>query len=143
MHELQYTKMNDEDGDIGIITNGRGLAQATADLIHVLHGKAANLLSFSSGSAIEDTLYSLDLMEFDDRVNVIFINVFGGGFDILKLVDGIFKAKEHGVITKPLVLRLRGLYDKEANALVKDFYEKHEELRSSIYLEPDIEEAAI
>lgn len=82
LHDLVYTKINGDEGNIGIITNGHGLSLATADMIHLLHGFAANYLNFSGGSSIEDMLYSLDLMEYDKRVKVVLINIFGGMLDI-------------------------------------------------------------
>jgi len=62
LNDLTYTKINGEFGNIGIITNGHGLSMATADMIHLLHGRAANYLNFHGASVIEDILYSLDMM---------------------------------------------------------------------------------
>lgn len=42
LHELRYKKVNDSDGNIGVISNGRGLSLATIDLLNLYHGKAAN-----------------------------------------------------------------------------------------------------
>ena len=33
-HELRYQKLNELEGNIGLITNGAGLTSATIDLIH-------------------------------------------------------------------------------------------------------------
>ena len=64
-HELRYQKLNELEGNIGLITNGAGLTSATIDLIHQLHGKPANRLDFTTASSIEDMLQALDLMEYD------------------------------------------------------------------------------
>ena len=81
-HELRYKKMNSEEGNIGLITNGYGLSMASTDLLHMMHGKTANYMDLSIASSIEDMLYGLDLMEYDKRVKVIFVNIFGGGADV-------------------------------------------------------------
>ncbi len=81
-NELRYKKLNDEDGNIGLITNGKGLSMATLDLISQMHGKPANYLDMFGSSSIEDILYALDLMEYDQRVKVVFVNIFGGASDI-------------------------------------------------------------
>ena len=80
--DLCYKKLNNEDGNIGLITNGFGLSMATTDLIHKMHGKTANYMDLSIASSIEDILYGLDLMEYDERVKVVFMNIFGGGADV-------------------------------------------------------------
>lgn len=127
IHDLRYMKMNDEDGNIGLITNGFGLSMATCDLIASMHGKAANLLDLFGASVIEDTLQALDLMQYDRRVKVVFINVFGGVIDISKMVDGIIKAVQFRVITKPLVIRLRGYFEDEETKRLSNFLDSRED----------------
>lgn len=92
-HELRYKKLNEDEGNIGLITNGSGLSKACIDLIHQLHGKPANQLDFTIASSIEDMLQALDLMEFDERVKVVLINIFGGGLDVHRISEGIIKAR--------------------------------------------------
>ena len=81
-HDLRYKKMNSDEGNIGLITNGFGLSMATVDLLHMMHGKTANYMDLTIASQIEDIMYGLDLMEYDTRVKVILCNIFGGGADV-------------------------------------------------------------
>ena len=120
-HELRYQKLNELEGNIGLITNGAGLTSATIDLIHQLHGKPANRLDFTTASSIEDMLQALDLMEYDERVKVVLINIFGGGLDIHRISEGIVKARQMDVITKPIVVRLRGMFAGECNQMIEDY----------------------
>ena len=122
-NELRYKKLNDDDGNIGLITNGKGLSMATLDLISSMHGKPANFLDLYGASSIEDILYALELMEYDTRVKVVFINIFGGALDIQRIAEGIIKARQHDVLTKPLVIRLRGIFEEE----VKKTFRAHME----------------
>ena len=88
-NELRYKKLNDEEGNIGLITNGKGLSMATIDIVESMHGKPANYLDFTISSTIEDVLYALDLMEYDTRVQVVFFNIFAGGGDTMRIAEGI------------------------------------------------------
>ena len=56
LNDLRYEKINGDEGNIGLITNGYGLALATTDLLDQMHGRAANYLDFTGASAIEDVL---------------------------------------------------------------------------------------
>jgi len=96
---------------------------ATLDLISSMHGKPANFLDLYGASSIEDILYALELMEYDTRVKVVFINIFGGALDIQRIAEGIIKARQHDVLTKPLVIRLRGIFEEE----VKKTFRAHME----------------
>ena len=102
-----------------MITNGKGMSMATLDLVDQLHGKPANYLDFTISSTIEDILYGLDLLQYDDRVKVVLINIFGGGLDIMRMAEGIIKAVNLDVFNKPIVVRLKGHFEKEANELLK------------------------
>ena len=81
-HDLSFKKIHDEEANVGVITNGFGLSMASMDLIHNMHGKPACYMDLSIASSIEDVLYGLDLMEYDKRVKVVLINIFGGGADV-------------------------------------------------------------
>ena len=81
-HDLRYMKLNQNEGNIGLITNGYGLSRACTDLVHLMHGKTANYMDLSISTSIEDCLYGLDLMEYDKRVKVVFMSIFGGGADV-------------------------------------------------------------
>ena len=86
---------------------------ATLDLMVSMHGKPANYLDMFGASTIEDILYALDLMEYDERVKVVFVNMFGGTLDIQRIAEGIIKARALDVLTKPVVVRLRGHFENE------------------------------
>ena len=80
----------------------------------MMHGKTANYMDLSISTSIEDILYGLDLMEYDRRVKVVLMNVFGGGADVQRIAEGVMIAVKMGVLTKPIVMRIRGNHEKEA-----------------------------
>ena len=114
-------KLNNEEGNIGLITNGKGLSDATIDVLDHLHGKVANNLDLTTASSIEDIMYGLDLMEYDTRVKVVLINIFGGGVDTQRISEGIVVAQKNDVCTKPIVIRFRGTFETEANEHLRQF----------------------
>ena len=81
-HDLKFRKIHDEEANIGLITNGFGLSMATMDLINDMHGRTSGHMDLAISSSIEDILYGLDLMEYDKRVKVVFMSIFGGGADV-------------------------------------------------------------
>ena len=66
-------------------------------------------------------IYAFDLMEFDSRVKVIFVNVFGGALDMHRLVEAIINTVKFEVISKPMVLRLRGNFEEDALPILRNF----------------------
>ena len=60
-------------------------------------------------------------MEYDKRVKVVLINLFGGALDIKPIAEGIIKASFLKVITKPLVIRVRGNFEHEVHHLLREY----------------------
>ena len=56
LNDLRYEKINGDEGNIGLITNGYGLALATTDLLDQMNGKAANYFDLTGGGSIDDIL---------------------------------------------------------------------------------------
>jgi len=52
------------------------------------------------------------LMEGTPSIKVMFANIFGGIFDCEKIAATLISTYQHGLITKPIVLRLRGTDEK-------------------------------
>lgn len=102
---LNYIGM---DGDIGCLVNGAGLAMATMDIIKMHGGSPANFLDVG-GSASEAQIFAaMKLLNEDQRVRVILVNIFGGIMRCDVIAQGILKAYQAGLVTKPLVVRLNG-----------------------------------
>lgn len=143
-HDLRYKKLNSDEGKIGLITNGYGLSKATADLLVLMNGKVANYMDLTIASSIEDVLYGLDLLEYDSRVKVILFNIFGGGADVQRIAEAIMVAKKMQVFTKPIVIRIRGLHEKEANEHLREFMAEHgETFARDMYLSKEMDQAAL
>ena len=121
LNDLRYEKINGDEGNIGLITNGYGLSLATTDLLDQMGGKAANYFDLTGGGSIDDILQGFDLMEYDKRVKVVLINLFGGILDIKPVAEGIIKSVHQKVTTKPLVIRVRGNWEDEVHQLLREY----------------------
>jgi succinyl-CoA synthetase alpha subunit len=66
------------DGNIGTLVNGAGLAMNTVDALADAGGKAANFLDTGGKATSETVKKSFEVILQDERVEVIFVNIFGG-----------------------------------------------------------------
>lgn len=98
------------EGNIGIMANGAGLGMATMDAIKLAGGEPANFLD--PGIAFLETkgiLTSLELLRDNPNVNVILVNVFGGGIRCDLVATGLAEALDALPQSHvPIVACLRG-----------------------------------
>lgn len=74
-YDLNYIHIG---GDIGCLVNGAGLAMATMDIIKKYGGNPANFLDVGGSANNEQMIEAIKLLNNDDKVESIFINIFGG-----------------------------------------------------------------
>jgi succinyl-CoA synthetase alpha subunit len=108
-------------GNIGTLVNGAGLAMNTVDALADAGGQAANFLDTGGKATSETVKKSFQVILADERVKVIFVNIFGGltlGDMIAKGVLLAFKELEMRI---PVVVRIRGTNEKEGQRIVSYF----------------------
>ncbi|GMV41071.1 MAG: succinate--CoA ligase [ADP-forming] subunit beta [Myxococcales bacterium] len=103
-YSLSYIKL---DGTIGCLVNGAGLAMATMDIIKQVGGEPANFLDVG-GSADEEKVTAAFRIILSDKVEGIFVNIFGGIMKCDIIAKGIVAAAKQVGISVPLVVRLEG-----------------------------------
>ena len=103
-YSLSYIKL---DGTIGCLVNGAGLAMATMDVIKQVGGEPANFLDVG-GSADEEKVTAAFRIILSDKVDGIFVNIFGGIMKCDTIAKGIVAAAKQVGIEVPLVVRLEG-----------------------------------
>ena len=113
---LSYIKL---DGNIGCLVNGAGLAMATMDIIKEVGGDPANFLDVGGTATPENVAVSFQLM-LDDKVEGIFVNVFGGIVRCDVVAQGLVNALGGLELTVPLVVRLSGNRAAEAKQILTD-----------------------
>lgn len=106
-------------GNIGCLVNGAGLAMATMDIIKHYGGNPANFLDVGGSAEDEQMIEAIKLLNNDPEVDAIFINIFGGILRCDSLANSIIKAAEENVMTKPIILRLKGTNSDKARELIK------------------------
>ena len=115
--KLNYVKL---DGDVGCVVNGAGLAMATMDIIKELGGKAANFLDVGGGATSEGVARAFGLILKDERVRVIFVNIFGGIVRCDRIAQGILQACESLNLSIPVVIRLDGTNAEAAREILRN-----------------------
>jgi succinyl-CoA synthetase beta subunit len=98
------------DGNIGIMANGAGLGMATMDAVKLAGGQPANFLDPGIGFLEpKGILDSLRLLRDNSQVEVILINVFGGGIRCDLVAAGLLEALDTLPPSQvPIVACLRG-----------------------------------
>jgi succinyl-CoA synthetase beta subunit len=114
---VTFIKMN---GDIGCMVNGAGLAMATMDILNLFGGEAANFLDIGGGATSEKVAASLKIILSDHKVKSIFINIFGGITRCDEVAKGILIASNDLKIKIPMVVRLVGTNQAEAQQILQN-----------------------
>jgi succinyl-CoA synthetase beta subunit len=113
---LQYVGL---EGTVGIIANGAGLAMSTCDVVNQVGGSPANFLDIGGGASADVMANALDVINADDKVQAIFINIFGGITRGEEVANGIVQALERVDIKAPIVIRLDGTNAEEGRAILE------------------------
>jgi succinyl-CoA synthetase beta subunit len=114
---LQYVGL---DGTVGIIANGAGLAMSTCDVVNQVGGSPANFLDIGGGANAEVMANALEVINTDEKVQAIFINIFGGITRGDEVANGIVQALDRVDIRPPIVIRLDGTNAEEGRTILKD-----------------------
>lgn len=110
---IVFVKLNPDNpaAGIGTLVNGAGLAMNTVDSLELPpnNGLCANFLDTGGKATSQTVKTSFELILRDDRVRVIFVNIFGGLTDCGMIADGVILAfKEVDMKGVPVIVRLRG-----------------------------------
>lgn len=104
-----------QDGNIGNIVNGAGLAMATNDLINIHGGKSANFLDIGGKATTSTLLKAFEILRRDSRVQGVWINIFGGIARCDMIAKSILNAASAmGGFRIPVVVRLQGTNSESA-----------------------------
>lgn len=103
--DLNYVAL---DGNIGCMVNGAGLAMGTMDIIKLHGGDPANFLDVGGGATKERVVEAFKLILSDEKVNAVFINIFGGIVRCDMIAEGVIGAVQEVGVKVPVVVRLQG-----------------------------------
>ncbi|MBN1213705.1 MAG: ADP-forming succinate--CoA ligase subunit beta [candidate division Zixibacteria bacterium] len=116
--DLSYVKL---DGNIGCIVNGAGLAMTTMDLVKHYGGEPANFLDIGGSSNPGKVLTAMQIILSDPNVRAILINIFGGITRCDDVANGIVAAFNEYKPSVPVVVRLTGTNEEEAQRILSSF----------------------
>jgi succinyl-CoA synthetase beta subunit len=117
LFDLNYVSL---DGNIGCLVNGAGLAMATMDIIKNYGGNPANFLDVGGSATVEKVKAGFEILLSDEKIKVIFVNIFGGIMKCDVIAQGlVIAAKEIG-LPIPLVVRLEGTNVDIGRKIIQD-----------------------
>lgn len=111
---------NGEERNIGTLVNGAGLAMNTVDALETYGGYSTNFLDTGGKATSETVKKSFELILRDDRVKVIFVNIFGGLTLGDMIARGVILAFKELEMSKPVVVRIRGTNEAEGQKLIAE-----------------------
>lgn len=118
-HGIVYIKLAG-DGNIGTLVNGAGLAMNTVDALADAGGKAANFLDTGGKATAETVKRGFEAILKDERVKVVFVNIFGGLTLGDMIAEGILLAFRELGVKIPVVVRIRGTNEKEGQSIIAE-----------------------
>lgn len=113
---FSYIRM---DGKIGCVVNGAGLAMATMDMIKLYGSTPANFLDIGGSSNPQKVIDAMQLLLDDPKVEVVFINIFGGITRCDDVANGLTKAFERIETNIPVIVRLAGTNEKAGREILR------------------------
>ena len=114
---LNYISLH---GNIGCLVNGAGLAMATMDEIQAKGGAPANFLDVGGSATAEKVTAAFRLLISDEKVEAIFVNIFGGIMHCDIIAEGVITAVSETGLKLPLIIRLEGTNAAEGKKMLDE-----------------------
>ncbi|KAF5300258.1 hypothetical protein FQR65_LT19381 [Abscondita terminalis] len=105
---MRDKSQENEQGNIGCMVNGAGLAMATMDIIKLYGGQPANFLDVGGGATKDRVIEAFKIILSDSSVQGVLINIFGGIVRCDMIAEAIIAAVQEVNVTVPVVVRLEG-----------------------------------
>lgn len=115
--DLNFVKLQ---GNIGCLVNGAGLAMATMDVIKLYGGDPANFLDCGGGATPETIETAFKLILSNEKVDGIFVNIFGGIVRCDFVAQGLVSATKNLAVSVPIVARLQGTNLEEGRRIIEE-----------------------
>ncbi|KAI9050733.1 hypothetical protein LZ554_004853 [Drepanopeziza brunnea f. sp. 'monogermtubi'] len=117
---IVYIKLATPGAKIGTLVNGAGLAMNTVDALADAGGLAANFLDTGGKATSETVKKSFQVILQDERVKVVFVNIFGGLTLGDMIANGILLAFKELEMQVPVVVRIRGTNEEEGQRIIAE-----------------------
>ena len=114
---LSYVKL--EDGAVGCMVNGAGLAMATMDITRAAGTNPANFLDVGGGAQEEKIATAFQIIVSDPDVRAVLVNIFGGILRCDIAARGVVAGARESGSTLPIVALLRGTNAEEGRQVLE------------------------
>ncbi len=115
---LSYVKL--EEGRVGCMVNGAGLAMATMDITKWAGAQPANFLDVGGSASQEMIAEAFKIIVSDPDVEAILVNLFGGILRTDGAARGIVSAANETGAEVPIVVAMRGTNAEEGQRILKE-----------------------
>ena len=109
-----------DDGSVGCIVNGDGLALSIADMLHNKAEQMACFLNVKGGVDKDKISAGIKIIMTNPRVEGILIDILGGFLRCNLVADGIIAAASEVGLNVPLVVRFEGTNKDEAQEILNN-----------------------
>lgn len=114
---FQYREF--DEGSIGCIVNGDGIALSVRDILHDSSESLACFLNVKGGVDKDRISAGIKIIMTNPKVEGILINILGGFLRCNLVADGIIAAASEVGLNVPLVVRFEGTNKDEAEEILK------------------------
>jgi succinyl-CoA synthetase beta subunit len=126
-HNWQFTQkpinnrfvILNEQGNVGCMANGAGLAMATLDAIKAAGAEPANFLDIGGGTNTDGTVAAFRKLSKLPNLQAIVVNIFGGITRCDEVAEAIVQARRSVENLPPLFIRLTGTNEAEGHKILK------------------------
>jgi len=115
---LAYVKL--DDGSVGCMVNGAGLAMATMDITLRAGTNPANFLDVGGGAQEDKIAEAFDIIVSDPDVKAVLVNIFGGILRCDIAARGVVQGATESGSSVPIVAVMRGTNAKEGLEILKN-----------------------
>lgn len=98
----------DEKGDIAVMSNGSGMIMSCIDMISKNKMSVRASLDMGGGATSDRIKEAIRILLSDEKIKLLFINIFGGITRCDEVALGIKLAVEKAEIQKPIIVRFEG-----------------------------------
>lgn len=115
----QFVVLN-EQGTVGSMANGAGLAMATVDAIRSAGAIPANFLDVGGGTNTDGMVAAFKKLSESPNIKAIVVNIFGGITRCNEVADAIVVARKSVPKLPPLFIRLTGTNETEGREILRN-----------------------
>lgn len=109
----------EEEGDIGVISNGSGMLMSSIDLISKAGMTVGAALDLGGGATADKVREAVRIVLSNEKTNYLYINIFGGITRCNEVAAGVNAAMAEQSSGKCVIVRLEGTNKAEGIAMLK------------------------